>query len=1295
MSRQTIVRIQRYFLISMLFISTSLAASVLTWVAQNPNNNMNSSANWNPSVIPQGTDVAIFNSTINNINFSPTSQNDDFSICALQFSNQASPFTITVDNHLLTFNGLGIIGTQTDSTIDVTNNNNSSVIGTQLSFQRPGGSSSGSANINVSNIGTLTGSTSNNVLNIIQNQFTANSPFFIQSDGNLILTNHGTDSSIGLGNNQTSFLNSSQTQMNNTFIGADSVTISISNIGTFSGNNSVINNNIAYVQGFQFYNADQFQVGDNLNFTVENSGTNIGTGVGNHVGAVTSAQSHFDNNVIIGDNGSFLISNYGLNANGALSNFTGYLIDQQLYVNNQFEAGDNFNMTISNIGQDESVGAGGGITANIDSFSGITGSQAVFNNAFIVGNNATLSTQNSGTSSGTRTAQSALVAIMNQAQMLFQGSFQAGDDLYLWVSNKGTDSSVGIGANSIGTISSFQLGFNSSAKMGDNATFLISNSGNFSGSNATTFNYSGSVGGDQFHSSGNFQSGNGFYLEIENTGTHSNNGIGFDFVGAIIGNQAKFQGSTMLGDDVTILISNNGTNSSTSQNNHVGYIGHSQLDVAGNFETGKNLNITITNSGTNLGDINNNIGYIIDSQAIFQQALTVADGSIIRISNNGTVNGSQLVLNQGFNILSGKATIQAINLGTVGGPNILIQGNNSGGNANIILENASLFINTNLASFTIGELNGNSASTVQSNVPFIIEANAYTQGNFQGVIQDFPSISSALVKQGAGTQILTGNNTYTGLTTIQNGILALSGSIAGDVHVNSGTFSLIGTTPNVGGALAVTGGTVSLAKSIASNVGGTFNLGAGTILQVDMGSNTTSTGTITTSGAATVNASSSINVKNPPAESAFIPLIISAGGASGLQEISVTGNTLLTSFSTRVSGSVLELAVSFTPAIFFASPNNRPVAGALGAIPNATGSLGELLGQLPLFTDANILNEGLETIIQPTISGGALDQSFATAMIVNDLLNSRIHKRKRSKKLALNIAEEQNGYVAGDLVLDENEPWFKVFGQQASQNERGGIEGYKDNTWGFAIGIERQVTQQKLMGISINWANVDVHNKDSGSTTRLNNYQASLYGEYNFEGPWYFNGIASAAYNDYRTNHHILFGAVQLLPSGHFHGSQFGLKGEVGYDLEVNDFNLIPLASLFYSYLNLSSYTEQSANTANQRVAGGDYNMLLGGLGIRLVYDYLCPSVVYEPEVHARIFYDFINDNMQVTSQFTGGGPSFTTTGFTPTATSFNLGTSITTFSNHSDIVLTASYDFVYKDDYYANSGFLSARYLW
>lgn len=91
-----------------------------------------------------------------------------------------------------------------------------------------------------------------------------------------------------------------------------------------------------------------------------------------------------------------------------------------------------------------------------------------------------------------------------------------------------------------------------------------------------------------------------------------------------------------------------------------------------------------------------------------------------------------------------------------------------------------------------------------------------------------------LKKQGAGTLTLTGQNTYLGTTTIENGTLQLTGSLAGDVSVTSGTFYLNGgtvlgeTVAAVGGQINVDGGSLS---SLVNS--GTVNLSGGSAEEVD------------------------------------------------------------------------------------------------------------------------------------------------------------------------------------------------------------------------------------------------------------------------------------------------------------------------------------------------------------------------------------------------------------------------------------------------------------------------------
>jgi autotransporter-associated beta strand protein len=104
----------------------------------------------------------------------------------------------------------------------------------------------------------------------------------------------------------------------------------------------------------------------------------------------------------------------------------------------------------------------------------------------------------------------------------------------------------------------------------------------------------------------------------------------------------------------------------------------------------------------------------------------------------------------------------------------------------------------------IASLTGPAGSSVTLGTGQLIVSSA-TNTIFSGTIS---GNGGALVKQGAGTLTLAGMNSYTGLTTVSGGTLAVNGSVAGAMNINSsGTLGGIG---SVNGLVTVgSGGTLT------------------------------------------------------------------------------------------------------------------------------------------------------------------------------------------------------------------------------------------------------------------------------------------------------------------------------------------------------------------------------------------------------------------------------------------------------------------------------------------------------
>ncbi|EMW1144111.1 S8 family serine peptidase, partial [Serratia marcescens] len=120
-----------------------------------------------------------------------------------------------------------------------------------------------------------------------------------------------------------------------------------------------------------------------------------------------------------------------------------------------------------------------------------------------------------------------------------------------------------------------------------------------------------------------------------------------------------------------------------------------------------------------------------------------------------------------------------------------------------------------------------------------------------------------LTKQGIGTLVLTGNNTYAGPTLVNQGRLAVNGSVTSAVSVQNG--GIVGGSGTVGSLTARQGGTVAPGNSIGTlNVAGNVSFEPGSRYAVEVGPNGQSD-RIQSSGSATIGGGEvAVTLENSP-----------------------------------------------------------------------------------------------------------------------------------------------------------------------------------------------------------------------------------------------------------------------------------------------------------------------------------------------------------------------------------------------------------------------------------------------
>ncbi|MGY2295553.1 autotransporter serine peptidase EprS [Pseudomonas yamanorum] len=440
----------------------------------------------------------------------------------------------------------------------------------------------------------------------------------------------------------------------------------------------------------------------------------------------------------------------------------------------------------------------------------------------------------------------------------------------------------------------------------------------------------------------------------------------------------------------------------------------------------------------------------------------------------------------------------------------------------------------------------------------------------------------SLIKSGAGSLVLSGDNTYRGPTTVNGGRLAVNGSLTSAVTVNdSGT---LGGSGRIAALQVNNGGTVAPGNSVGTlQVAGDVNLAAGSTYAVEL--TPTSSDQIVATGKAILGGGTvTLALENSPtllsqqqAESLLgrqYNILQAAGGIQG-QFGAVLPNYLFLGGTLDYAANGVQLDIARSDASFAsvgANRNQRSVAAAAEQL-GAGNPVYESILRSDSVAAAQQGFQQLSGEIYPAID----------TMLIND-----------SRQLRDAVGER----LRHTPVTGESNVWVKALGSWGKTDSRSDTAGYTTSLGGMLAGVDGALDEQTRAGLVAGYSDSSL-NMGSGthSSASIDSYHLGAYAGHEL-GNWRLSVGGAYSWHRGDVKRDLQYGEVSGKQKTKLDARSAQVFTEAAYRLNLPSVALEPFANLAYVHLDNERFHEKGDAAALER--GSDSrDAVLSTLGLR------------------------------------------------------------------------------------------------
>jgi T5SS/PEP-CTERM-associated repeat protein len=211
--------------------------------------------------------------------------------------------------------------------------------------------------------------------------------------------------------------------------------------------------------------------------------------------------------------------------------------------------------------------------------------------------------------------------------------------------------------------------------------------------------------------------------------------------------------------------------------------------------------------------------------------------------------------------------------------------------------------------------------------------------------------------------------------------------------------------------------------------------------------------------------------------------------------------------------------------------------------------------------------------------------------------------------------------------------WGKGYGAFGDREAEGGVAGYQYTIYGTSFGLDCQINDNTLMGLTAGYSMSRIDSSIAGDESDIYNTHIGIYSS-QCADYWHLDSIFTYSFLKYETERFINLVGEKI--KGDTDGQGISGYVEASYDWgNIDHWILQPLASFQFSYLALDSYTE-SGGVSSLGYDDQSYNSYKGSLGIKLTQELFNSNSNSRESIQlrGRWIHEFGDDNSSLDAHF-------------------------------------------------------------